>query len=246
MKVGPVLLNLLQLLPSLWAGAPEGHDSALEEDMRLVDRYPILSPSDVYELFPKAIERLELESKDLFSENFNRGTEFSASLWAAMEDYHHVLFFVLVYEKAGLYGCDPLLHETWSDFGKRLSNLAGSFSLNDPQRSLARLAIGNSNKGPFYVNCRARHAIGSDETARLLGIMSFLVRKLLQVWLRIRKIGTIAADCPRGKPLPPSKAELVSAEIGAIEGLVQLCRDSHPEYQRERQQAALDLTLRPF
>ncbi len=240
MKVGPVLLNLLQLLPSLWAGAPEGHDSVLGEDMRLVDRYPILSPFDVYELFPRAIERFELEAKYLFSENVNHGIEFSDALWAAMEDYHHVLFFVLVYEKAGLYGCDPLLHKTWSDFGKRLSDLDGSFSFNDPQRFLARLAIGNNIKGPFYVNCRARHAIGSSETARLLEIMSFLVRKLIQVWLRIRKIGTIAADCPRGKLLPPAKADLVSAELGAIESLVQACRDSHPEYQRERHQAALD------
>lgn len=226
--------SLLLSLPLLCVGASASFFTAASVDP--MQEYPILSPDEVSEQFPGALEQFELELQPLGSPEVKNYDAVAPEVWAQVDRFHHILFLFLVYYKAGIYGTDNSLREKWAEVQDRLyEDYFQDHEFHHPGRCIFQ-ALGYPAYVDLYVICKASHSICEAKTAPLLGSMSFLARKMLQIWLRLFRILHLASGSP-----DPESESLVQAEINAIRDLTALCKEHYQEYLLARQQAALDV-----
>lgn len=241
MKFQSRLLRSLGLfLPLLCAGVSGGSFNTV--DVAPTQEYLALSPDEVYNQFPKALEQLDLVSQFLCGPDAPAHATMGRESWVKIENFHHILFIFLVYQKAGLGGANDSLWEQWVQVNSRHTARCSRVASHH-HAQIARLlsiALGDPSSGPFYVTCEASHAIYEARVAPLLEAMSFLVRKRLELELRLQWILDVFPEHCRVH-LSDATRQSISADIQAVDDLTSLIEQCHQEYLLTQQNAALDI-----
>lgn len=207
--------------------------------------YRVPSPASIQEQLETAMNRLESESLYLLGEDVDIYAPISDELWAAIENFHRLSFTALVYAKVGLYGANRGLEEAWFNFIERFL-YGGASPIEDlelihPRHTIIRATM-IENGGLHYVECGASHSIGDERLRPLLSIMSVLVGKRLQAWLRSRRVAEFIRHSAQDNPsYTRNEVRFFSENVKAMRNTLRLCGSLQAEYELARQQAALSL-----
>lgn len=254
-------LPLLQLVPSIGAASSQVVASATSSDAS--GEYWYLNPAEALEQLPQTLRELREASRDLFEPNRRASLPTPEPVGSAIDRYLRVLFMVMAYGKAGIYGADPQAKETWesmaeefedplekhdsfrffSDAQQKVIDTAETDAPCHP-RKLVQSAAGASAEIQFDPFTNEPHQLLAEKTAPLLSAMSFLAAKAFRISHKIRGLVACVEESIFYRPgfsYLTSNPEAIENDLEDIKMNLLEFRDRLSGYLVIRGQAELDL-----